>query len=196
MTPFLITSSQKFPAWLIGSSSDHSTAQPSWPLNRNWQRFVEDRHLTLAMVGNLWVHFPFLKWTRVTVVLKSKRSWCLFFSFSPSLNGEDPLRCESILSGEVLCLHSQEIVIKCPVSLNHGDRQARLFRTLGPNCKASLSIWIKSIRCFVCNFFLCIFSCCELPYIRMAFNSRTPKRKEIESPYAPSPNDSADSADV
>lgn len=53
MTPFLITSSQKFPAWFIGFSSDHSNAQLSWPLNRNWQRFVEERHLALAMVGNL-----------------------------------------------------------------------------------------------------------------------------------------------
>lgn len=52
---------------------------------------------------------------------------------SLSLRGEDALRCKSNLSGMELCLHSEGRLIKCPVSLNHVARQARSFRTLGPN---------------------------------------------------------------
>lgn len=56
--------------------------------------------------------------------------------FSLSLNGEETLRCKSILSGKVLCLHSQG-AIKMSSEPEPWRQTSQAFRTLGPNRNAS-----------------------------------------------------------
>ena len=104
-----------------GHCSDYSTDQFSWTLDRNWQRFVNKRE-TYWQVN--WINYE----RRVTSFWKIKVMHIFSLSltlslpttlcFSLSFSGQDVLGCKSNL-----CLHSEGIFFKCPVSLNH--RQTR-----------------------------------------------------------------------
>lgn len=79
--------------WL--PSSDHSTAQLSGPLIKNWQRFVEERHLALQLLTKSPLS---MLETGKSYHLKSK-NLDAYSSLSPSLSMVGKLRCKSILSG-------------------------------------------------------------------------------------------------